>query len=984
MGKEVVYCFNCGVRLLYSDFEKGAAFRVKQECACVDCMPLLLEMLPPEEREAFRRKSGAVSPTSATPRRGTGRVPLADGARRSTTRRTRPAGAVPAEEHPEEDQHSPGYPRKILLIGAGAGAALVAGAILVFLLVRKGPPPPEGLPAVEKARAERPPPPPPPRTAEDGAREALAKAREFQARNPGDLEGQAREFQEVAWKHDKTAAGDEARKEAEILRGKIGKGLTPEMEKLLEETRGLLEREEYGKVLEALEKAKEKNTAPAWIQQVDKRIEEAREEAQKKYGEVKQKAQEAREKGEEEEFRKLRERVAKWGIERLAEEFEKAFGKAAEAAKAEPGGPVRDEEGKAYLEKWMNAVGPATNRDYAGAMGKVEQASQGLAGEAWKREAGEDLKDLKEAEAFCREAMKAAAGTAVGQAVKWEVVTPWGSRETVEGVVVAREADHLEVRKEGRKEATYVDPLDLSGPSLVKAAQGTGRAAALFLLLEGEAEGAKALGAAGIAEKYWEYARTARERAPRADGGEAGKEREAKQLFWGAGKEYGKMETLGGAIEKYKVLAKEYIGAGIVRKNIELITVRSEAGKEYFLLAGDLKGSGAVGMASHPELETCWTCREDVADSARAQETYVELEFWALAGTPYQSWVYAGGCCEETFVMYLQATDMMGPNPKKRSEQVSYDVGRGVAAPVEPKARGLKKTHAQHGGGRQGTRWEWIAIPLPKYAAGGLKKVRLMTERKGFSVGMALVSSLRKGPPKAEELREEIPRAREEAKARVRVDPTLVGHWKLDDVAWGSTPDSSGKGSDGRISGNPKPVPGKIEGALELDGAGDFVSVAHQPSLNAYPLTASAWFRTTSTFGGHTAVVNKYKAGSMIGWQIHCFQGAVRAWYFKDRGSHAWDGRDGIGGGRVNDGAWHHAAFVVDASGGRLYLDGVSIADRAWTGTPGPPATTEDLSLGRYPGDAPLFKGAVDDVRIYNRALSAPEVEALFKSGRDR
>jgi hypothetical protein len=441
------------------------------------------------------------------------------------------------------------------------------------------------------------------------------------------------------------------------------------------------------------------------------------------------------------------------------------------------------------------------------------------------------------------------------------------------------------------------------------------------------------------------------------------------------------METLGEAIEKYRALAKEYVGAGIVRKHVERITVRSESGKDYFLLAGDLRGSGAVGMRAHGELKACWTGREDVGgDAERARETYVEIEFHALAGTAYQCWVYAGGCCEETFTLYYQATEMTGPNPRKASEKVSYDVGAGVAGLLAARVKGLKKTHAQHGGEKQAARWEWIGVPLPKYAGAGLKKVRLLTEQKGFSVGMAVVSSVRKGPPKAEELGEEIRRAEEAAKGRVRADPSLVGHWKLDQGG----EDASGQGNHGKATGNPKKVPGRIGGALEFDGVGDFLEAPHHPSQSPFPLTASAWFRTANAFPAHTGLINKYKAGSNIGWQILLHQGTVRAWYFKDRQNHTWDGQSGIGGGTVNDGTWHHVAFVVDETGARLYLDGASIAQRGWTGKQGPTAATDPLSIGRYPGDRTLFGGAIDDVRIYSRALSPPEIQELYQAGLGR
>ena len=626
MGKEVVYCFNCGVRLLRADFERGAAFKVGSECTCSDCLPDLLALLPPEERAAFK-KGQAAPEIHAAPRRGTGRVPMADRPTRKIT-----STRIRARPHPEEEEEEEELPAKrpakarskLLPLLAATGGLLAVVFLAVFMLSRKRPAPPgDVLPP-------QPPPTaagaPPAKSPEDLARELLQKAREYQAKNPGDYEGQFREFQHVVWEFEKTPAGEEARREALAIQKKINEGMTPELEKLLEEIRGPREREEYKKILDRLDKAKDENPKPAWILQVDKRIDEVRGEAEKKFQELKAKAEEVKGKGEKEELAKLRERVARWEIARYVEEFDAAFGTAApsETAKPEkpdaekpaaPKGPVRNEEGKAYLERWMAAVAPATNRDYEAALGRLEQAGKGLTEDLWKQEAAEDLRDLRAVEALYRAALKAVAGYGPGTLVSLEVVTASGSREVLQGVVTLADEDHLEIRREGKKDVAFVCPEDLTAPSLVRAAQGAGhtrgaelRAGALLMLLEGEIEAARKGLVADIPEKYWEYAKTARERAPRSEGGEARREREAKLLFWGAGKDFLQMETMGAAIEKYKMLARDYVGASVVRKNIDLITRRSEAGKEYFLTSRDLKGSGAVKPASHPELKSCWTC----------------------------------------------------------------------------------------------------------------------------------------------------------------------------------------------------------------------------------------------------------------------------------------------------------------------------------------------------------------------------------------
>src|SRR3989442_11863863 len=103
------------------------------------------------------------------------------------------------------------------------------------------------------------------------------------------------------------------------------------------------------------------------------------------------------------------------------------------------------------------------------------------------------------------------------------------------------------------------------------------------------------------------------------------------------------------------------------------------------------------------------------------------------------------------------------------------------------------------------------------------------------------------------------------------------------------------------------------------------------------------------------------------------------AWYFRDSADYVWDGTGcTLATPGYNDGLWHHVAFVVDASGGSLFVDGVQKAARAWTGTAGPATTAAGLTFGRYPGIAtPYFPGSLDEVRIYGRALSALEVAGL-------
>jgi hypothetical protein len=213
----------------------------------------------------------------------------------------------------------------------------------------------------------------------------------------------------------------------------------------------------------------------------------------------------------------------------------------------------------------------------------------------------------------------------------------------------------------------------------------------------------------------------------------------------------------------------------------------------------------------------------------------------------------------------------------------------------------------------------------------------------------------------------------------------LIAHWKLDEGSGTAAADSSGNGRTGTLQNGASWVGGTTGQALGLDGVNDHVRVAHATALNAYPLSAAVWFRTTTTTGSR-GLVNKYSSGSYNGYQIFFNNGTLCAWYLRSTSQYVYDGSGcTLGTTGANDGAWHQAVFVVDAQGGRLYLDGVQRASRAWTGSAGPATTSQGIRLGHYPGasgSSRYLPGAVDEARLYNRALSAAEVSALYEATR--
>jgi hypothetical protein len=165
---------------------------------------------------------------------------------------------------------------------------------------------------------------------------------------------------------------------------------------------------------------------------------------------------------------------------------------------------------------------------------------------------------------------------------------------------------------------------------------------------------------------------------------------------------------------------------------------------------------------------------------------------------------------------------------------------------------------------------------------------------------------------------------------------------------------------------------------LRFNGTNGFVSVPHNAALNAYPLTVTAWVRTSRVALSYDAILNKYFGGSGNGYSFHIYNGRLRAWYFRDGVNFVYPADPGFDGGFIADGQWHHVALVIGPAGGTIYIDGSSLGTpQGWTGTPGAPTTAQPVTIGQYPTSASTVAGDVDEVTIWNRTLSLSELNYL-------
>jgi len=195
----------------------------------------------------------------------------------------------------------------------------------------------------------------------------------------------------------------------------------------------------------------------------------------------------------------------------------------------------------------------------------------------------------------------------------------------------------------------------------------------------------------------------------------------------------------------------------------------------------------------------------------------------------------------------------------------------------------------------------------------------------------------------------------------------LVGYYTFDEGSGTKAGDSSGKGHHGTIHGTPQWIAGMVGGAIVFEGDGDYVEIGNPADWPAgrAPRSMCAWLRTEDlTATWHFAVSYGSPATS-------------QAMFIGLNGTALY------GGGYGDDvyvsdfweiGVWHHIALTYDGTTARLYADGIEMTSAAknWN------LVRSQARMGQQVNDLNEFwDGAVDDVRIYNQALSPEEVAAV-------
>src|SRR5947208_4418244 len=178
--------------------------------------------------------------------------------------------------------------------------------------------------------------------------------------------------------------------------------------------------------------------------------------------------------------------------------------------------------------------------------------------------------------------------------------------------------------------------------------------------------------------------------------------------------------------------------------------------------------------------------------------------------------------------------------------------------------------------------------------------------------------------------------------------------------------DLSGQGHNGAMAGTAD-VPGKVGRARHFS-SGERVSTSAIP-LPALNFTIAAWFNWTANPSPYYSGIH----GDGLSWELRVQNdGRFAVIFYQAIGPDVFTAVASPL--TYNDGTWHHAAGVLRNGLVELYVDGVLVA-QAVTNPITSVRTSTLTEIGHIASD---FVGGIDEVRVYNRALSASEIAALM------
>jgi hypothetical protein len=204
----------------------------------------------------------------------------------------------------------------------------------------------------------------------------------------------------------------------------------------------------------------------------------------------------------------------------------------------------------------------------------------------------------------------------------------------------------------------------------------------------------------------------------------------------------------------------------------------------------------------------------------------------------------------------------------------------------------------------------------------------------------------------------------------------LVGYWKLDEGNGTIAADSSGNNNNGTLQNGPIWVDGKYVKALSFDGTDDYVSIGSSSSLEfSQQFTVACWAKVEDSTGDHQVILaQNYGYSDIYGIEYQPDGHTPQFFVGTSSGVRQYAVSSLV----VQFGEWVHLVGCFDGSSVRIYVNGTLRGTTDLIGSIDIKDKPIQLGAHTEPSDRNWFRGTVDNVMIYNRALSADEVMAHY------
>lgn len=210
----------------------------------------------------------------------------------------------------------------------------------------------------------------------------------------------------------------------------------------------------------------------------------------------------------------------------------------------------------------------------------------------------------------------------------------------------------------------------------------------------------------------------------------------------------------------------------------------------------------------------------------------------------------------------------------------------------------------------------------------------------------------------------------------------VTTYYSLDTGLGAQAYDSSVSADNGTIHGTPSWTTGQINSGLTLDGSTNYISTGSSSS-NPSDFSLELWFKTNTAAGGRLIGFGDAATGASTSRDRQVYMTNAGRLVF---GVNPGTQQTVASSSSYNNNAWHHLAATLGSSGLQLYVDGSPVAGNGAVTTAGNYTGYwrigyDDLAGWPSSPTSNYFAGRIDEVKIYNHALSATEVQNEYNAG---